>query len=200
MRVLAWFAALVLVSCPRLAFAADGDPSNASPPLPTWEVGATPGVAWTKQRGLAEEEGQLLLQLAVGRRFSEHVSAGVVGSYSPTIDSELDRRIWRVSAEGRLHLVPVRFVDLWADGELGVVVSSPSPDYAPGEPPKRDPADPWTHTHAGPVLGAGVGVDLLPIRYFSLGLEARALAPVLGEGDVSSLLTLGLTLMGRLPI
>lgn len=150
-----------------------------------------------------------VVQIGAAYRVSPRFALGGVGSFSP--GTENDHQTWRLSGEGRAFAVTTRFVEIWGAGEVGFAASR----YVPNDMGVADcivsggcatPSD-QKRPHLAPLAGAGAGVDFLPLRYVSVGVEGRALMPYFlaravdgGPQGFSPIFTLGLSLGGRLPL
>ena len=143
-------------------------------------------------------------QIAVTYRLSETMSVGALVSHSVLESSE---RLTRVAGEARYHLVHRRYVDVWGDAELGVAADyyvPPGPVYGNDGSGSGD-GDASGSTRFAPLGGLGAGVDLLPLRYVSLGLEARTFGAVFsyskeGLSGLTPGAFAGLTLAMHLPL
>lgn len=116
--------------------------------------------------------GFLMAQLAGDYSLSRLWSFGGVASYGHGDDA--GSQFGRVTAQGRLHAIHARWVELWTAGEVGLALSyerGPSVSCFGG--PCSSPAP----LQAAPIFGLGLGFDVFPTRYLSVGIEGRSLIP-----------------------
>jgi hypothetical protein len=109
-------------------------------------------------------------QLAIGYRSTPKLSLGAIGSYVSSLGE--GGRLLRFTGEARYHAVRGRFGDLWGAGEAGLAAAWLVPPGCGdcGEvPPEQQ------RTRFAPLVGIGIGADFLPVPYFSIGIEGRAL-------------------------
>jgi hypothetical protein len=170
----------------RSAAAAEGgaDPDPTASHALSIETPA--GLAWI----MNQNHGELFaphyfVGLAPSYRISRGLSLGGIVSKARPIGDGGGLRLWRLAGEARFHAVRTRALDVWGGGEVGVT----------------------TDAHVAPLLGAALGLEILPSPYFSIGLEGRALVIVFGAtqessapSGVSPAIFAGLTLGAHLPV
>jgi len=166
-------------------------------------VGATFGDAVLKRSSAYRpyaNGGLGLLQIAGSYRVSRFFALG--GLASTTVAEEGEQHFWHVAGEARLLALTSRFVEIWGAAELGLAATTYSPSACGDCGPVRD-AD--LRAHFAPIFGPGAGVDFLPIKYVSLGVEGRALVPIYpaapvaeGPTGVAPVFMFGLTLAAHI--
>jgi hypothetical protein len=146
------------------------------------EIAATMDYVSVRQSG--GHDAYYGFQLAALYRATPRISLGAVGSH--VISSDFNH-LTRVMGEGVFHVLRTRFVDAWGATEVGFAFSKFAPpttctffasggDVNPdGSPSNCDYYGSQKRTRVGPSAGIGTGLDLLPISYVSLGVEARAI-------------------------
>jgi hypothetical protein len=178
MRKLALAFAIVTVasiSSPSHAAAlADSSPSNAS--LPRLDVYPLLGAAGVKgSSNLLPNESIWELYdsyyevgLDVGYRVSRHVGLG--GYVASWRDFGTDH-ITVIAPEATYHLTPDRVIDLWGSTMLGLAVAQAGKPQC-GDCGALDPS--VQRARFAPILGVGLGFDVYPVRWVSIGVEGRA--------------------------
>jgi hypothetical protein len=193
---------------PSVALAAEGAPADT--PVHTLAVGAAFANGWIHGASvLRPYANDAVIQVGVAYRIAPRFTIGAVGSFSPGLEN--DHQLWRLSGEGRVLAVATRFVEVWGAGELGLAASK----YVPNDFGVGDCIDPGgcatpseeRRFHLAPLVGTGAGIDFLPLRFASVGMEGRALLPYFvahaagsGPEGFSPIFTLGLTVSGRVPL
>jgi hypothetical protein len=173
-------------------------------------VGASFADGWMQgTSALRPYHNDVVVQVGAAYRVSPRLALGGVGSFSP--GAENDHQTWRLSVEGRVFAITTRFVEVWGAGEAGFAASRYVPnDFGVGDciaPGGCATPSYQKRAHLAPLMGAGAGIDLLPLRYVSVGIEGRALMPYFfaravdgGPQGFSPIFTLGMTLTGRVPL
>jgi hypothetical protein len=173
------FLALSLVASSERAARAEapheGDPGAAEHGVdlaPTLGMGAIKGskvLHGQFDTAFSSYDDYVVLQAAAAYRLTPRLSVGALASYWMNPDQG---RVWQVAGEARYHVVQARFIDLWGAGEVGIAAA------VAGGPDCGDCGAPNASNYAtrfAPLAGVGTGIDFLPVRYVSLGLEGRAL-------------------------
>jgi hypothetical protein len=107
-------------------------------------------------------------------RVSRELSLGGIVSYARPIGGHSGVRLWRLSGAGRGHAVRTRAVDVWFGGEIGLALS------------RFAPASCCAPAHVEPLLGGGLGVEVLSSPYVSIGAEWRGMLIAFPSGHSSS--------------
>jgi hypothetical protein len=198
MRAAPLILAFVLTSSPLASFAEE----QVSESRPTKDVTASAtfgGLLMDSLGARQHEGGGLLYQFGGGYNLRRWLSVGGVVSYTRGWESE--NELWRASGEARLYALTWRFAHVWGAGEGGMVLSTYKPACCYGYPTGSE-----TLPRFAPLVGVGAGIDLLPIREISFGLEGRALLPIFlgtpvggGPSGLSPTATFGLTFALHLP-
>jgi hypothetical protein len=209
MRTLAFATAVLALSLSSLsAAAAEGDAPN--PAVHTLTVNGAFSNAWVHGTSLLQPyHNDAFFQLGAWYRLSPRVALGGLASFAPGVESE--HQFWRLSSEARFFALATRFVEVWGAGEAGVAMTR----YVANDVGNGDCIAPGgcgipsneRRPHFAPLVGLGAGVDFLPLRYVSIGLEGRALLPYFaaqsvenGPEGASPVFTVGLSLSGRVSI
>jgi hypothetical protein len=196
--------ACLLLFFPLTLHAADA-PANDPTSHDTLSVEAIAGSAWIRNQSTYEPYAPYFQgALAVGYRASPRVSVGGILGYAAVPSGGGGLHMWRVSGEARYHAIRTRAFDAWAGAELGMAVSTFAP-AACGDCASPSGSD--AATHVQPLLGAGLGLSVLPISYLSIGLEGRGMVIVFGHADdrespsgATPAIFAGLTLGVHLPL
>jgi hypothetical protein len=167
-------------------------------------VEAPAGLAWIMNQYHREPFAPYyFVGLAPSYRLSRSLSLGGIVSYARPIGDGGGLRFWRMAGEARFHAVRTRALDVWGGGEIGLGLTSYLP-YACGD---CAPTATASDTHIEPLLGAAVGLELLPSPYFSIGLEGRTMVIVFGGAEETSVpsgsspaIFAGLSLGAHLPV
>jgi hypothetical protein len=198
--------ALALTIAPVTALAA----AEAGEPRPAKDVGTAVTLGGlimdslgARQTTRLPNEGWVLFQLAGWYHLTKSFAVGGVGSYSGALGSS---ELWRLSGEARFFPVTWRFADVWVSAEAGWALSLYLPDGEPTGWVGTPLPAPDTGPRVAPLAGIGAGIDLLPIREISLGVEGRAMVPIFlgppagdGPSGFSPAVSAGLTFAFHLP-
>jgi hypothetical protein len=180
--------ALTLCLSAEAAESPSADISSVAPHGLSLTTGA--GLLWMQNSRTREPFAPAyVLSIEPSYRVSAHMSFGALLSYGSTLDG---LNIWRASTAGRVDFVRTRAFDAWAAGDAGLLFAKLEPNVCGDCGPE---APNVTTTRVAPVFGTGLGVDFLPIRYLSLGLETRGFLAIFGspvyDKDVPSRVTPG---------
>ena len=168
-------------------------------------VDVSTGLAWLKNTSAYEPlSPYYFVEVAPSYRVSRALSVGAALSYAHPIDPGV--RFFCLSGEARYHALRTRAFDAWIGGEAGFAITSliVTPCGDCGEPPAAA-----TATHVEPLVGAGLGVSVLPIPYVSIGLVGRGMVigfgrAIAGESELpagpSPAVFMGLTLGVNVPV
>jgi hypothetical protein len=157
-------------------------PNKSDEPAPSPRLALAAGLGGAEiktHHGYEPYRPAYIFQLEGGYRWSRWWSFGGIASYANEFESRTNH--WRGSGQARFHYAHMRAFDAWAGGEVGVAIvkqlTERCGDCAPSPEEEK--------TRLAPLAGLGLGFDLLPTHYISLGMESRAIMTAFGGGDAN---------------
>ncbi len=176
-RSLAMLSALVATASLEASAHAAAETDATAQAAHTVNLGTTIGELAFIGRG----QGFLATQLAADYSLSPLWSVGGVATYGHGNEND-GEHLGFVTAQGRLHAIHTRWVELWTAGQVGLAMS-----YAKGPNVSclGGPCGASAPIQAAPIFGLGLGVDVFPTRYLSVGIEGRSLIPFFARSNES---------------
>jgi hypothetical protein len=163
------------IAAAALAIAPTAHADEETPP-PRGEQ-RTLDIAGTLLAGRVQSIDNIALQAAIRAHASRAWSFGALGMYGGTLGAQL----WRAAGEAAFHPLSLRWVDAYVAAEAGFAFSQLGDEsrYQDGTLIRTETD---RRLRVGPSAGFGVGADVLPVRFFSVGVEARALGIIFDHG------------------